>query len=895
MNFRFLPVLPFFVLLAGCGASRKTASQAKVIDLDTLSITVKRTPPPYRETPPHLWDILHTRLEVSFNIPAREITGRATLRLKPYAGAQDSLFLDAKEMRFSVVSARLGTEALPVSSTQKEGGTEFRFRRQLLPTDTVELFLVYTAQPYRQAAVGGSAIVEERGLYFVNAAGKAPGKPRQIWTQGETESNSHWFPTIDKPNEKFTMELAIQVPDSLITISNGVLFKSEKTAGGALRTDHWKMEQPVQAYAYMMAVGNFASIEDQSVFGKPIVYYVEPQYAPYAKAIFSNTPKMVEFFSDYTGVKYPWPKYSQVAVRDFVSGAMENTSSSLFGEFVNGNARERKDNSMEDVVAHELYHQWFGDYVTAESWNHLTLNESFATDGEILWANFKSGKRVADAKRYASLQRYLAGAQRNDAPLVRNYWDGPDEVFDHISYQKGGQILYYIRQLAGEELFRKAMNMYLQKHAYGTSEAADWRMALEEATGQDWTAFFDQWYYKGGHPRVAFYYHYDDARRQVKVVARQPADSVFKLPIKVGVYNNDPIIMNLLDDSRVVRLNDGAPGHRSWTLNSKSDTLTIPYGGIEHPLIIPDIEHVIVGKVTEQKSDTLWIAQMRLAEDHISQRRAAVALAEAKFSPALAAARLQLLKTQDPALQELIYAILAPEKGADWHTYPGLLEQAELHFRDVNTTPGVRAAALRMWRMWQPKEVVQATVPAFIGDSSYRVGSTALNALVAADSTAGTEAALAVLRRGDARSDLLETALTTVAARGNAADLDLLTKGSETVWGAGKAPYTEALTTYFQQTKDTAAATAAAQKLVQWYGEEEATFVRRRQLYSWEELVQDVQGYSAAEREIIDVRRRILLGSLARLAASESDPGLVKTLADMQKRIQEAARSDTKK
>ena len=604
---------------------------------------------------------------------------------------------------------------------------------------------------------------------------------------------------------------------------------------------------------------------------------------------------MVQFFSDYTGVKYPWPKYSQVAVRDYVSGAMENTSSSLFGEFINGNAQERTDHSLEGVVAHELYHQWFGDYVTAESWNNLTLNESFATDGEVLWLNFHNGRRAADAQRFNYLNRYLSGSQRNDAPLVRNFWNGPDEVFDHISYQKGGQILYYIRQLAGEELFKKAMNIYLQKHAYGTAEAADWRMALEEATGTDWTAFFDQWYYKGGHPKVAFYYSYDDARRQVKVVARQPADSVFNLPIKVGVYNNDPII-DMPDEGRILRSNEGrSDNHRTWTLNSPSDTLTIPYAGIDRPLVIPDVEHVIVGKVTEQKSDTMWVAQMRLAGDHISQRRASIALSNAKFSKELANARLRLLQTKDPELQQLTYAILAPEKGADWHSYPGITEQAEAHFRDVNAVPGVRAAALKMWRMWSTKEAVLTTATALLNDASYLVAGSALNALVTADSMAGTAAARKILEAGNATGDLLATALETVGNAGNAQDLDLLTKGSESVWGARKGPYLDALTAFFMKTKDPVATQKATEKLVQWYGEEEATFVRRRQLNSWEELVQDVQGYSPAEREIIGVRRRVLLESLAGLATSESDPGLVKTLGDMQKRIQESAKSDTKK
>jgi hypothetical protein len=224
-----------------------------------------------------------------------------------------------------------------------------------------------------------------------------------------------------------------------------------------------------------------------------------------------------------------------------------------------------------------------------------------------------------------------------------------------------------------------------------------------------------------------------------------------------------------------------------------------------------------------------------------------------------------------------------------------MLQQAEAHFRNTNTVPSVRAAALRMWRMWNKKEAVLATVPIFLNDSSYLVAGTALEAIVAVDSTAGREAAAKILQGGMAKGSLLETALETVANRGNAQDIDLLARGSESVWGADKDPYLAAFTAFFMKTKDGVATQRATAKLVQWYGEEEATFVRRRQLSNWEELVQDVQGYSAAEREIIGVRRRVLLESLAQLATSESDPGLVKTLGDMQKRVQESAKSDTRK
>jgi aminopeptidase N len=255
-----------------------------------------------------------------------------------------------------------------------------------------KLFIEYTAKPNEKKIGGSAAIQEDKGLYFINPLGKEQNKPQQIWTQGETESNSNWFPCIDKPNQKMTQEIEIKVASNFKTLSNGLLTRSTQNADGT-RTDVWTMNQPHAPYLAMMTIGNFEVVRDYWN-GKEVSYYVEPEFKQYARAIFGKTPAMLEFFSNRLGVSYPWPKYAQIVARDYVSGAMENTSATLHGEFLQKTNRQLLDENNEDIISHELCHQWFGDLVTCESWSNIPLNESFATYGEYLWNEFDHGKNL---------------------------------------------------------------------------------------------------------------------------------------------------------------------------------------------------------------------------------------------------------------------------------------------------------------------------------------------------------------------------------------------------------------------------------------------------------------------------------------------------------------------
>ena len=411
MKFKYILLTASVIgFVISCSTSKKTQSAKSVvieepsITLDTIKVTSEEAPKKkkYQATHTKLNDIIHTKLWVSFDWQKSQMLGKAEIEIKPYFYPTNMLYLNARGMDITSVQlfdkSTIGSKnslkakeyelkndlsEKPNTYKYENDSLKINLGREYNSKETYYVVIEYIAKPNELKKGGSSAISDDKGLYFINPTGSDPNKMPQIWTQGETQSNSVWFPTIDNPTEKMTDEIYMTVDNKYITLSNGLLTDSKKNADGT-RTDHWKMDLPHAPYLVMMAVGEFKKIVDEPWNGKEVSYYVEKEYEPHAKAIFGKTKKMIEFYSTKLGVPYAWPKYAQIVVRDYVSGAMENTSATLHGDFVcYQTTREMIDGAKgESTIAHELFHQWFGDLASCESWSNLTLNESFATYGE---------------------------------------------------------------------------------------------------------------------------------------------------------------------------------------------------------------------------------------------------------------------------------------------------------------------------------------------------------------------------------------------------------------------------------------------------------------------------------------------------------------------------------
>lgn len=700
-----------FAALLLCGPTILYAQEPakdSTVNLDTITVSVPAGPAPYQASAPRAWEIINTRIALSFNGMERTADAREWLKLRPYFYATDTLELDAKGMRIDSVQLVGKKGSTPLRYTYADDKLKLTFDRKYAATDTLQLYFRFTAMPYASKTGGSVAITDDRGLYFINTDHRSPNKHAHIWTQGETEANSHWMVTIDKPNSRHTTQIELTVPDSLTTLSNGALVKQVKGANG-MRTDVWKMDMPIQVYATMFAISKYSVIKDKWK-GKEVNYYVEPEYAAYAKNMFKHTPEMMDFFSTRTGIQYPWNKYSQVVVRDYVSGAMENTTASLFGEFMNLTDREMMDRENEDIVSHELFHQWFGDYVTCESWSNTTVNESFANYGEQLWRTWKHGKVAGDELGWNDLQLYIAATRGNDPQLARFYYDSREEMFDAISYNKGGAILHYLNYLIGDAAFDRAMKLYLTQNALHSAEAHNWRLAVEEATGQDWNWFFNEWYYHAGHPVLKVEHNYSDSAQALIIKVSQTQDDsdfMYRMPLKTSViYGKDQTV-------------------EDWVIYKRTHTFTYPYRNGVRPVVIPDVAHILPGELKENKKPAQWLMQYAAANDYIS-RRLALGGAGKAMSDSASQAIIDL-GLNDSLKQLRRYALGQIERAqSDKYRKRWVGKVMDLAANDADRH--VRAAAFDVLAAWKTNAAKNLMLKA-VNDSSYMVAGAALEAL----------------------------------------------------------------------------------------------------------------------------------------------------------------------
>ncbi len=494
--------------------------------------------PRYRAEREKVNALVHTKLKVGFDYGKRQLQGEAWITVEPYFYPVNHLELDAKAMLIHKVTLDNKELAFDYDGSSLSIQLPKTYNRGSQYT----VYISYTARPEEVEQQGSSAITSAKGLYFIDPDGTDPDKPTQIWTQGETESSSCWFPTIDSPNQKTSQEIYMTVPSKYVTLSNGLLLE-QKDNGDGTRTDYWKLEQKHAPYLFFMGVGEFSVVKDKWK-DLEVDYYVEKEYEPYAKGIFGLTPEMMDFYSDYTGVSYVWPKYAQMVGRDYVSGAMENTTAVLHGERAYQTDSQLMDeNYFESTIAHELFHHWFGDLVTTESWSNLTLNESFANYSEYLWFEHKYGRDFADAHRHEEIEGYMGGGNETK-DLVRFHYNQREDMFDAVSYNKGGTILHMLRAYLGDEAFREGMKLFLEENKYGTGEAHQLRLAFEKVSGRDLNWFFNQWYYGSGHPKLQVDYAYDDAAKSVTVNIRQTQDNLFRFPLAIEVYEGDKVNRN---------------------------------------------------------------------------------------------------------------------------------------------------------------------------------------------------------------------------------------------------------------------------------------------------------------------------------------------------------------
>ena len=714
-------VLTSMVLFAQGGPSR-----------DTTWKTV------YRESAPRINDLVHTKIDAKFDYTKSYLNGKVWITLKPHFYSTDSLSLDAKGMDIHKVAMVKGSGQSPLKFDYDGWILKINLDKSYKGGEQYTVYIEYTAKPDEVQVEGSAAINDAKGLYFINPKGEEKDKPTQIWTQGETEATSVWVPTIDKPNQKTTQETILTVPDKYVTLSNGLLVSQKKNNDGT-RTDTWKMDLPHAPYLFFMGVGEYSVIKD-SYKGKEVSYYVEKEYAPVARRIFGNTPEMMSFFSRITGVEYPWSKYGQIVGRDYVSGAMENTTATLHQDGAYQDARQLVDgNTWEDVISHELFHQWFGDYVTTESWSNITLNESFANYSEYLWREYKYGKDAADDHNYADMTGYIQ-SQSENRDLVRFHYRDKEDVFDAVSYNKGGRILHMIRNYIGDSAFFKALNLYLTTNKFKSGEAHQLRMAFEEVTGKDLNWYFNQWYYGSGHPKLDVTYLYDDASKTTTVIVKQTQTSgkIFRLPVAVDIYEG------------------GKKERKQVWVDSKVDTFTFTHKTKPDLVNFDGDKYLLVDKKENNKTIDQYIFQYKNAGLYLDRKEAIDFVAKSQTDPK----SIEFLKTSLSDKYSGLRSYVMGKLDMKNDNVRKAVESTLYQLAQKDAKPTVRAEAISMLIHYDKPEY-KALYAKALSDSSYSVAGEALVALTSIDSAAGYKEAQRLAKQpakgklGDAISESL--------------------------------------------------------------------------------------------------------------------------------------------
>ena len=515
---RLLPILLLLVLLAPCAAPAQ-----QQVNPDQLR-------PPFNDpraarhwTRDRAYDLQHVKLELGIDWEKREIAGTATLTLAPLNDGLTRVTLDAAELTIEAVTTSGGGK-LDFAAGAKE--LTVVLDRAYSAGEAVTLAIRYRARP-------------RKGFYFVAPDQAYPTKPRQAWTQGESEYNHYWFPSYDFPNDKVTSETLVTVPAEMTVIGNGRLAGATENAAAKTRTFHWREDVPHSTYLISLVAGRFDRHVDR--LGElPVEYYVPPGTdAATVKRSFALTPAMIRFFADYSATPYPYEKYAQDTVEEFLWGGMENVSATtLYTDTLHDEAATPNFSS-EGLVAHELAHQWWGDLLTCRDWSHIWLNESFATFFTNLWFERQYGRDEYDYRVYQDHQAYFEEDRKDyRRPIVMPVYVDEMDLFDSHTYPKGAAVLALLRALVGDEQFQTALRHYAAKHARQPVDTEDFRKAIAEATGQDLGWFFDEWLYRAGHPEFAVTLEWDDSTRTAHLAVEQSQalkemTPIFRMPVEI--------------------------------------------------------------------------------------------------------------------------------------------------------------------------------------------------------------------------------------------------------------------------------------------------------------------------------------------------------------------------
>ncbi|CAN5515579.1 hypothetical protein BH10ACI3_BH10ACI3_17760 [soil metagenome] len=482
---------------------------------------------------PQTFDAQNYTIRASFDRTKKMVFGDTTVSLRPLKANFRTVELDAVDLRFDSVA--LDPSGIALQYKSSNGMVIVTLDKAYGPDDVISIRFKYSTTP-------------KKGVYFSPAEKDDKGVERhsdQIWSQGEAEEARHWFPSFDFPSDKATTEEYITADKGETVIGNGEFLGKAENSDGTI-TWHFKMPIPHSTYLVSFVIGKYVKVEDKYK-DIPLGFYTYPGRENTAKKAFGDTKEMIAVYEQLTGVPFPFNKYDQTVVSQFQFGGMENITATTMNdiEIFMADFDFGKSVTM-DLVSHELAHSWFGDLVTCRNWAELWLNEGFATYMEAAYREKIYGREDYLNKVRSDAAEFLVDdvVNKRRHPLYDLRAADVDGLFDNAAttYHKGGVVLHMLREQVGTEAFWKGVNAYLNSHKFANVESTDLKKAMEDASGQDLTWFFDQWVYSGGAPRLEFKQAYNTRTRSytLTVTQTQSADTitpgVFKLQMDIIIH-----------------------------------------------------------------------------------------------------------------------------------------------------------------------------------------------------------------------------------------------------------------------------------------------------------------------------------------------------------------------
>lgn len=659
MAFRRLVLPPSFVLglslalVASCEPAHvPSARQDPLAAAETLaagSSTPEFAPSgtPAQYAPDSVVDVEHAAIAVVPDLVARELAGFVEYRVRLLDPMAREITLHAVDLRIDTVTVdgRAATlrhddehvyVSLPDASEPRQHG------------QTLVISLQWRAQPRIGLYFFGPDTPEARGEALREGdeprsgrPGK-PGKPGkaarkrerglperheslQAWTQGEMHETRHWLPTWDYPNDRFTTSWTIAAARGLTVIANGAsqpLSDIASLPSDALRdyavhalgrdASVWRFEQQQDHVSYLlsMIVGRFDRVAHEWR-GKPVEYFMPQGQAAHAEPVFGRTPAMLDFYSSYVGVEFPWAKYAQTPVQEFTFGGMENVSATTVTDRSVFPAHLAGVEDRDSLVAHELSHQWWGDLLTCREWAHIWLNEGFATYFTALWFEHAEGSDGFDLHRRGMARSYFDEAKRYERAIVTREYRNAAAMFDRHTYPKGGWVLHMLRRELGDAAFQRAIHLYARGNAFGLVETADLQRAVREASGRSLDWFFDQWVFSPGHPRLRARWRWDASSSALVVELEQLQAKPFAFALDLAWLPSGP---------------GAQPQQRRVRVEDARVEIVLPADTAPHFVVVDPGMHLLAELEVEQP-DAAWREQLRQAQTALDRIRAAEALA----------------------------------------------------------------------------------------------------------------------------------------------------------------------------------------------------------------------------------------------------------------------------